>query len=111
MSVNYKASLMFGCKFSHKEAQEMLINCDYEYEDDFVPVDAWADPDKMEYIFGYEIITCGMGYCYSFTDNDFLNFISGSDVMRLVEKLNKMGYNSEEFNLPDFDFYVVGMVH
>ena len=110
MSVNYKAMLAFGAKFSHKEAQEMLINCDYKYEDDFIPIDAWADPDEMEYIFGYEVITCGMGESYSFTNSDFPYFTSSFDVEKLTRKLREMGVSDEAIAFIDFNYYIVGQV-
>lgn len=110
MSVNYKASLMYGCKFSHKEAQEMLINCDYKYEDDFILLDGWVDPDDAEYILGYEIITCEMGESYGFTDSDFSHFTSPFDNEKLTRKLREMGVSDEAITFIDFNYYIVGQV-
>ena len=92
MSVNYKAILAFGQKFTKEERDAMLEACGYAYEDDFIPIDAYCG--DTDYIFGIEIVWCNPGQCFAFNNLTFDNFVPTSTIKRIKEKLTKMGVDA-----------------
>ena len=55
MSVDYNCGIAFGWKISSQEHLEMNSVVDYEYEDDFICVNAFRSSD---YIFGCWLYQC-----------------------------------------------------
>lgn len=89
MSVDYRYGIVYGWRVTQKERDQMIQNCDYEYEDDFILLNAYEDSD---YIFGIWLLRGDYeGYCtkidfYSLFKKLPVNFYDESR-----EKLRQMG--------------------
>ena len=62
MSVDYRHGIVYGWRVTQEEREQMVQNCDYEYEGDFILLNAYND--DSDYIFGVWLIRgdCD-GYC------------------------------------------------
>ena len=104
MSVNYKAILAFGQKFTEEERNAMLEACDYAYEDDFIPIDAYyGDTDC---IFGIPIVWCYPSEHFAFSDTTFDNFVPATTIKRIKEKLTEMGVDAHFLS-----YYLINQVY
>ena len=104
MSVNYKAILAFGQKFTKEERVAMLEACDYAYEDDFIPIDAYYG--DTDYIFGIEIIWCNPSEYFAFNDTIFDNCVPAATIKRIKEKLTEMGVDAHFLS-----YYLINQVY
>lgn len=108
MSVEFRAGLAFGWLVTPEEHKEM-VETNWEWEDDFICIDSWAD--DSHYVFGIWIYHIDMGSIKEFNINDLANEIPVDFMGEWGAKLRAMGKGAwfdEEQRLPGV--FLVGQV-
>ena len=108
MSVDFRAGLAFGWLVSDQEHKEM-VETSWEWEDDFICVDSWAD--SSYYVFGIWLHHIDMGTIEEFNIHRLADEIPVEFMGEWGAKLRAMGKGAwfdEEQRLPGV--FLVGQV-
>ena len=111
MSVDYSCGIAYGWRVTQEERDQMVQNCDYKYEDEFIILDAYRD--SSDYIFGVWLLrgNCD-GYCAKIDFHSLFDNLPEHFVNEYIEMLQEMGCEWANPNNIRFSphMYLVGIV-